>query len=418
MEDSLRSKKAFLLFHINLSFSSIEVKDHKLLIHNCYWPLLNLISSSRLKIAIEISGSSLQKIYSIDPKWTKEFKRLISDGFVELIGSGAYQIIGPLVPYEINLHNQLFGLETYNRILNIIPKCALVNEMSFSSGVIDFYLESGFETILMERNNAALSLTDKTLRDIDQIKYLEGSNGKKIKVIWTDSILFQRFQRYVHNDISLSNYLQDLSKYHKKFFDILPIYSNDAEVFNFRPGRFSQEAKIEHDEWAKIGLLLSTLSKEGLRFYLPTEISNYKKNKKNTLINVTSSSYPAIVKKQPKYNLTRWALTGRNDIWINTICFRIFKKLPKIKNKKRKTEIQNLLCKFWSSDLRTHITEKRWNLTTDEIRSVCLDLNIDTSLQAPRLERKNRNSTQPKSLSGSITTDKNSRLLKIKTKFL
>lgn len=413
------NKKAFLLFHLNLSFSSIESDDHTKLIKNCYWPLLNLVSSTGFKTGIEISGSSLEKIAELDPLWVKEFSRLHSKGLLELIGSGAYQVIGPLIPYEVNLSNQLMGLKIYKKILGVIPTCVLINEMAFSSGVVDFYIEAGFETVLMERNNAALALNNKSLRDVDKIKFLQGTAENKIKVLWTDSIMFQRLQRYIHNDISLSTYYKDLNDYHLKFTDTLPIYSNDAEVFNFRPGRFSQEAKIEHDEWDKIQGLFNALSQNGLEFQLPCEITNssdYLGSQPS--LKVTSCSYPAIVKKQPKYNITRWALTGRDDIWINTMCFRIFEQLRKINNEDIRAAGERLLCELWSSDLRTHITERRWIAAKEKIFSFCFDAGIDTKMRLADSAYPLANEHPDNLFTGTIEKDVESRMLIIKTKHL
>jgi hypothetical protein len=412
------NKKAFLLFHLNLSFSSIESNDHAKLIKNCYWPLLKLVSSSELKTGIEISGSSLKKISELDPLWIEEFSRLHSKGLLELIGSGAYQVIGPLIPYEINLLNQILGLKIYKKILGVAPTSALVNEMAFSSGVVDFYNEAGFETVLMERNNAALAL-NKSLREVDEIKFLQGTAENKIKVLWTDSIMFQRLQRYIHNDISLSTYYKDLNDYHAKFTDTLPIYSNDAEVFNFRPGRFSQEAKIEYDEWDKIQVLLNALSQNGLEFKLPHEITNssdYLKNQPS--LNITSCSYPAIVKKQPKYNITRWALTGRDDIWINTMCYRIFEQLPKFDDENIRAAGEKLLCELWSSDLRTHITERRWIAAREKIFSFCGDAGIDTDMRLTDNAYLFPNDNSDNQFSGTIEKDVESRMIIVKTRHL
>src|SRR5262244_3390108 len=74
-------------------------------------------------------------------------------------------------------------------------------------------------------------------------------------------------------------------------------------------------------------------------------------------LRLESAVCPVPVKKQRKYNLSRWAVTGRDDIGINAACERICRHLvaadaPDADWKE--------LCYLWSSDFRTHITEKRW----------------------------------------------------------
>src|SRR5687767_14007246 len=76
----------------------------------------------------------------------------------ELIGSGWSQLIGPLVPYEVNYWNQRLGLEAYRQLLGVTPRLALVNEMAFSTGMVDVYAEAGYTGIVMDRDNVRLAL--------------------------------------------------------------------------------------------------------------------------------------------------------------------------------------------------------------------------------------------------------------------
>jgi hypothetical protein len=70
------------------------------------------------------------------------------------------------------------------------------------------------------------------------------------------------------------------------------------------------------------------------------------------------------VKKQRKYNLTRWAVTGRDDIGINAACQRIYAAL--VRRDAGDAEWKTL-CRLWASDLRTHITQTRWNAYCAEL---------------------------------------------------
>src|SRR5262249_46350323 len=66
---------------------------------------------------------------------------------------------------------------------------------------------------------------------------------------------------------------------------------------------------------------------------------------------------PVPVKKQRKYNLARWAVTGRDNTAINAACERIYKGM-------RANETQadwKELCYLWASDFRTHLTQTRWD---------------------------------------------------------
>lgn len=139
------------------------------------------------------------------------------------------------------------------------------------------------------------------------------------------------------------------------------MYSNDVEVFNFRPGRFLTEGNIKSDEWKLIDNIYKSFGKKNKFIF----ISEFLKKKKK-IVKIFNSQNPIITKKQPKYNIIRWALSGRDNVFINTLCYKIYNhfKINKISNK----NYWKKLCYFWSSDFRTHITEKRWNIYNKEIK--------------------------------------------------
>ena len=140
----------------------------------------------------------------------------------------------------------------------------------------------------------------------------------------------------------------------------IPLYSNDAEIFNFRPGRYKTEALIKTDEWR----LIETLFKHyydhpDYELVLPSNLLQLIDHPKaSNLLQLESAEQPIPVKKQRKYNISRWALTGRDDININSRCNNIFKQMQE-KNTAKPSDWKNL-CWLWSSDFRTNITEKRW----------------------------------------------------------
>ena len=99
----------FALFHLNIAFSSIEEEQRPEVIARCYWPLLNLPDAINAPIAIEATGYTLECIAAIDPRWIGELRRLIGLGRIEFIGSGYAQLIGPLVPAQVNEANLAIG---------------------------------------------------------------------------------------------------------------------------------------------------------------------------------------------------------------------------------------------------------------------------------------------------------------------
>ncbi|MDZ7771599.1 MAG: hypothetical protein U5K31_02495 [Balneolaceae bacterium] len=68
-------------------------------------------------------------------------------------------IIGPLLPAPVNRHNQQLGLRAYREMLDRTPSIALVNEMAFSTSMVDIYAEAGYRGILLDRDNVRLALS-------------------------------------------------------------------------------------------------------------------------------------------------------------------------------------------------------------------------------------------------------------------
>ncbi len=372
----MKKNNSFFLFHLNLAFSSIEDSLHEEVINKCYFPLLEVFSNNDIKLGIEISGWSLEKISELSPKWILAFKELLSQNKCELVASGYSQIIGPLVPYEVNIKNHEIGLDVYKKILNVIPETVLVNEMSYSNGVAEIYQEIGYKNMIMDGDNLSLSLNiDKY--DFFSKRYCAGSNKKdRVKILPTDSIIFQKFQRYAHSNLSSEeyiNYIKELIKDDKRL--ALPIYCNDAEIFNFRPGRFAEEAEIENDEWHRIENILKVLKKiDSHKILLPKEICDQLDLKDFEHLKIDSLSYPVPVKKQRKYNLARWAITGRDDSYLNAVCNSLLNR----KNYPKNVNEWKELLYLWSSDHRTHVTDSKWENVTGIIKKKNLD-NFDES---------------------------------------
>lgn len=350
---------AYLLFHLNLAFSSIAEAQRPVVIERCYTPLLDLVERDGLPLGIEMTGWTLRQIDALAPHWVARFRRLLAAGRCELVGSGYVQLIGPLVPHVVNVHNQQLGLDEYAARLDCRPRLALVNEMAFSSSLVTLYRDAGYAGIVMDRDNVrlALNLQEQSYEAIPS--HARGPSGETLPVLWSDSILFQKLQRLAHGEIGLSDYLHYFRKRAADAQRPLAVYCNDAEIFDFRPGRFAEEAPHQGEsEWLRVSRLLGRLgTEEGVSFLPPSAaLAASLSARSDDVRSLTSISQPVPVKKQAKYNLSRWAVTGRNDLWLNSACHRRLRALTP----DSAADDWRELCELWASDLRTHITLERW----------------------------------------------------------
>ena len=346
---------SYLIFHANLAFSAIEKEEIATVIDRVYQPLLDLVEQQKfIKIGFEINGFSLEILNRKSPNWIRQFKSLLKLGKVELLASGYMQIIGPIVPYRVNFENQKIGIKVYKKILGVEPRIAYVNEQVLSSSIIDLYSEFGFSAIIAEWNNVFSQNSDKIEKcHGSQPIYLKGLKSK-LPVIWSDSLIFQKFQRVIHNELNYIDYFDFLDNYLDNKTKFFAAYSSDLEIFNYRPGRFSTEKDILFDEWQRVYLLIRdiackypiVLPSDTLDYILPLEVYPF------------TSKNPILVKKQDKYSLSRWSACGWDSVYINTLCFRFLNSL----NKKASEKKWKKLLQYWGSDYRTHTTKKKWKM--------------------------------------------------------
>lgn len=352
----------FSIFHLNLAYSSIEEAQRPDVVRRCYWPLLRLAERTGAPIGIEATGFTLETAAAIDPAWLDALRVLVAGGRCELVGSGYAQIIGPLVPALVNAANQRIGLQVYERLLGFRPRLAFVNEQAYAAGLIQHYLDAGYQALVMEWDNPARAHPEWNAewRYFPQIA--AGHHGETIPLIWNKAIAFQQFQRYAHDESTLEEYLAYLAGHASDGPRALAMYGNDVEVFDFRPGRYRTEAAVAvSGEWARIEQLYAAIEGDA-RFALirpSAALALRDQPQANHRLHLESPDDPTPVKKQRKYNITRWAVTGRDDIGVNTACWRRYEAIAA--DTSATDEQWRELCELWSSDYRTHITDARWD---------------------------------------------------------
>ena len=363
--------RAFTVFHLNLGYSSIAEEQRAEVVRQCYWPLLCLAEQRGLAFGIEASGYTLEVAAALDPSWLAKLRYLVTSGPCEFVGSGYAQIIGPLVPAEVNAANLRLGNRVYESLLGVRPAVALVNEQAYSAGLIQHYLDAGYRAIVMEWDNPSRHHPewDSEWRYFPQLAV--GQLGEEIPVIWNKAIAFQKFQRYAHGESELDEYLAYLHGHDAEVVRSFPIYGNDVEIFDFRPGRYHTEAPLaEESEWRRIERLFEAVQADPhFSVVRPSQVlESLGAPAGGHPIHLESAVEPVPVKKQRKYNVTRWAVTGRDDLGINTACWRAFAALrsrPDVTD-----DDWRELCGLWASDYRTHITTARWEPYRERLASL------------------------------------------------
>ncbi|MXR69492.1 glycoside hydrolase [Shewanella sp. JBTF-M18] len=346
----------YTVFHLNLAFSSIDTASHSEVVSSCYWPLLEIVDAG-ISLGIEMTAYTLESILAVDEAWVERFKQLLHQGKCELIASGDSQIIGPLIPASVNQANLRLGQSTYQSILGITPKIAYLNEQAVSAGLLDIYIDADFDAVVVEWDNPYSHNSDWHADLLHRPQSLKSASGREIKAIWNHAIAFQKFQRYVHGELTLADYDHYLKKILQPDTLAFPVYGSDAEVFDFRPGRYHTEAEKISGEWQRIKQLFIYLaSQKAYCWKTPSQILSLWQN--GEPLALTNAQHPISVKKQAKYNICRWGISGRNDLLLNTECHQ---KLGQLETNQGDDNQWRSLCRLWASDLRTHLTQRRYN---------------------------------------------------------
>ncbi len=338
--------KLYGFFHLNLAYSSIPEGHFKLIIERCYWPLLKLIEGLNIPLGIEAPAHTLMQINKIDNQFITKLIQLWQEDKCEFIGSAFTQSIFPLIPARINRENLLIGKKYYGEVLGRVPSTVLVNEQCYSQGLPSLYLEAGYKNLIAEWNNSyKYNKYPKDYQHYPQV--VVGADNAKMNIIWNNSISFQKFQRCVHQEIDIDDYSNYLVEHIGSDERAFILYGNDAEVFNYRPGRTPPQM----DEFQIMQSVFKTISGDS-RFEIikPTEVVEYFKNHPKAMkeIRLESTENPIPCKKQEKYNASRWAVCGKNNSVLNSKCYKIY-------------ETGNIreLCYLWASDFRSFTTNAK-----------------------------------------------------------
>lgn len=347
------------LFHLNLAFSTLEEEAQGEVVRRCYRPLLELVDEADFPIAVEVTGWTLRRIAALDPGWIARARELLEAGRLELVGSAHAQCIAPLLPAEVNAWNLRLGRETYLEMLGVAPRVALVCEQAFAPGLVPLYLDAGYEAIVVDWDNAYRSHPEWPSGHRHHPQRALGG-GASIPVVWSESIAFQKFQRFAHGELPLERYVEYVREAGAPGGAWM-LYANDAEIFDHRPGRFAAEPELgDGGEWARIAAGLRALRHSDVGApALPSDVvALLDRPGAGYELELQAPDQPIPVKKQDKYNVSRWAVSGRDDIGVNTRCWRIYSRLQATGC--ADPAEWRALCELWASDFRTHITESRW----------------------------------------------------------
>ena len=360
----------YAVFHINLAFSSIPQSHYPIILDRCYWPLLEIAQRMGIPFGFEATGYSLEMLNRQDASFVQALKKAWAAGQIEFIGSGYTQSIFPLCPSEVNRRNLSEGHAVYEALLgkDNLPTTAYVNEQTYSSGLVDLYLEAGYTQLFMEWNNPArFNAYPSSLRYGPQ-RIANPDGSQSMAVVWNDAISFQKLQRLLANQITPDDYLDYLQRHSDPNQDrSFPFYGSDAEIIDYHPGQLEAEylsSQGSPDLQRLVAMLEKLSTMPHIGWTTPAKLAE-QVTAQTPMIRLESPEYPLPCKKQPKYNPTRWAVTGLEDTQLNTRCVQNYQQLATLESLTGQPADRALwrqLLETWGSDFRTQTTDEKRTL--------------------------------------------------------
>ena len=359
----------YLIFHHNLTFSSIPEDHYLYLIDSVYSPLLDLVEEG-IPLGLEYTGETLKIIHRLQPGYVERLKKLWETGRCEVIGSGYSQAIFSLMPACVNRWNLAFGQEVYKHLLGKIPEIAYLNEQVYTDSLPGLYREAGYQAVIFDWMNAVKDNSWSADLRYRPIRH----NPSGLWFLWGDCIAFQKLQRMIWGEIEREEWMAFLEEQCERASmawgeeAAFCLYASDAEVFDYRPGGLATQMACEGHLHTMRDLLIGLRNHSGFQFVRPGEVlERLTQGEFLSVDRICTPSYPVRTKKQDKYNVTRWAVTGREATRMNTQCHQLLDLInalddQSVRNKESINRLQRDLVTLWGSDFRTHTTDEKFEV--------------------------------------------------------
>lgn len=354
----------FTVFHANLMFSSIPSDHFDWIMDDCYWPLLEFIQDQKIPVGLELSGHTLTLLNDLDPSFVDKIRELHLLGLLEPICGAQYQSIGPLMPAEDNFENYSAGRKTFSEILGIDIGIFYLPEQTVSRGVLEIIAMSGYRAVFMEWNNLVRFGDLPPEKDLmRRCPKISCKNGHTLRLLWNHSILFQKIQRYLFEEIGMDEVLNYVAHECGQKEGAVCLYGSDLEIFGYFPGKtVCRQPQIGENRWRLFREIIDRLRYE-YQFIAPSRAAS--ENEDDRTVCLGSADQPILCKKQPKYNPVRWSVCGRGAWQINRQCYGISKRIQILADcglitQEKEKRLRAGLAPCWASDFRTFTTEEKW----------------------------------------------------------
>ena len=173
----MKKNKIIFIPHANIQYSQLNPNRRQWVMKNSYEPLFDLIAEGNYKIAFEASGKTIEEMAIQAPEVLEKLKNLIEENKVEPVASPHIHIMLTNIPDEICLDTLKYGIDVWEKYLDVRPETGWNPECGWASSLPELYKKAGFKNLVMDADSLLLSFDE--IRKATDLSYdVQGHSNK------------------------------------------------------------------------------------------------------------------------------------------------------------------------------------------------------------------------------------------------
>ena len=151
--------KYIAIYHANLNYSGLEEARYEFVIRESYEKIFDLYNSvfKEVPYCFEASGYTLDKMQEYCPDVMEKLKSAVESGQCEVLGSPYPHTMLPNFNYADGVRSLEFTLESYQKILGILPESGWNPECGWRQDVPKMFQSLGFKNLIVDWDGYLIS---------------------------------------------------------------------------------------------------------------------------------------------------------------------------------------------------------------------------------------------------------------------
>jgi alpha-amylase/alpha-mannosidase (GH57 family) len=145
----MKRRELSLIWHVHQPFFVPDEEVLEQLICS-YRPLLALHRELGVPLSLNICGGLLERLATLAPAWIEGLRTAIDGGLVELLGSGKFHPLLPLLPHERARAQVRADLEAKARILHVEPQGFWPTDLGWTHALVPILAEAGLRWVVVD----------------------------------------------------------------------------------------------------------------------------------------------------------------------------------------------------------------------------------------------------------------------------